>query len=341
MATFAVMELKYSLIVPVYNRPEEIQELLQSIEMQDFKGDFEVIIVEDGSEISSEEIVKKFAQRLPITYLFKENSGPGASRNYAMQRAQGNYFIVLDSDCLLPPHYLSAVNDFLGQNYVDCFGGADAQTPYFSPIQKAINYVMTSFFTTGGIRGSQKSLTRFEPRSFNMGISQKAFERSGGFGNIHPGEDPDLTFRLWKLGFSTAFIPEAFVYHKRRISWEKFFLQVNKFGKTRAILNLWHPEFRKLIHWLPTFFVLGGFFSVMLCFFRIYYGIYLYFAYFLLLFADSARKNHSLRIGLMSVYAVCLQFFAYAKGFTLAWFRIKTSTKPPQKLFPNLFFNSN
>ena len=221
--------IKYSIIVPVYNRPEEIKELLETITEQTYKKDFEVLIIEDGSTISSKEIVDNFKDTINIKYYYKNNSGPGDSRNYGMRVAEGNYFIILDSDCLLPKDYLKNVDDFLQKNYVDCFGGADAATNSFTDIQKAINYAMTSFFTTGGIRGSRKSIVRFEPRSFNMGISKKAFEKTGGYGKIHPGEDPDLTIRLWKAGFSTAFIEKAFVYHKRRISWSKFYKQVNKF----------------------------------------------------------------------------------------------------------------
>src|SRR5690554_2723960 len=231
------MNLYFSFIVPVYNRPDEISELLQSLSLQDFDKPFEVVIVEDGSTESSEEIVDRFKDTLPITYLKKENSGPGSSRNYGMQRAKGNYFIILDSDCLVPPHYLSLVQNTLKTDFVDCYGGPDAAHPSFSNIQKAINYAMTSMLTTGGIRGNRMARDRFQPRSFNMGISRAAFERTEGFGNIHPGEDPDLTFRIWEAGFGTRLLTGAYVYHKRRIDWNKFFVQVKKFGMVRPILN--------------------------------------------------------------------------------------------------------
>ena len=188
--------LYFSFIVPVYNRPGEIDELLQSLSLQDYDKPFEIVIVEDGSTESSEETVGKFMDRLSITYLKKKNSGPGPSRNYGMQRASGNYFIILDSDCLIPPQYLTLVNNALTAHYVDCYGGPDAAHPSFSQVQKAINYAMTSVLTTGGIRGNKASVDKFQPRSFNMGISKAAFEKTEGFGNIHPGEDPDLTFRI-------------------------------------------------------------------------------------------------------------------------------------------------
>lgn len=333
------MELKYSIIVPVYNRPDEVKELLETIEKQTYTGFYEVIIVEDGSTISSKEMVACFEGKIQnLRYLFKENSGPGASRNYAMARAEGNYFIILDSDCLLPEHYLESVNDFLQQNYVDCFGGSDAATESFSDIQKAINYAMTSFFTTAGVRGSKKTLTRFEPRSFNMGISKKAFEISQGYGKIHPGEDPDLTIRLWKAGLQTAFIEEAFVYHKRRISWEKFKTQVSKFGQTRPILYHWHPSYKKIIHWLPTIFTIGLAISIVGLAFGYWLGFFVYVSYFVLIFTDSYKQNKSLKIAILSVWAVLIQFTSYGMGFLRSTILLSVSKKQPEQLFPHLFF---
>ena len=191
------MNTFFSIVVPVFNRPEEVRELLESLQKQDFQEDFEVVMVEDGSSESSEGIVEKFQDKLNISYYYKENSGPGDSRNFGMQKAQGNYFIILDSDCILPKQYLSEVDKELKKEFVHCFGGPDAADASFTIIQKAINYVMTSFLTTGGIRGGKKAVGKFQPRSFNMGISREAFEKAGGFGRIHPGEDPDLTFRIW------------------------------------------------------------------------------------------------------------------------------------------------
>ena len=219
------MQLQFSFIIPVYNRPDEIQELLDSFVGLKTATEFEIVIVEDGSTVLSKTSVESFKNTLNISYFFKENSGPGDSRNYGMQRAKGDYFIILDSDCVLPENYLNEVEKSLNNNYVDCFGGPDAAHDSFSNIQKAINFSMTSFITTGGIRGHKKGLDKFQPRSFNMGLSKKAFEASNGFGRIHPGEDPDLSIRLWNLGFKTKLISEAFVYHKRRISWNKFYKQ--------------------------------------------------------------------------------------------------------------------
>ena len=332
--------LKYSFIVPVYNRPEEVRELLESIVEQSYMGDFETLIIEDGSTLSSKEVVEAFADRTNIVYLEKENSGPGDSRNYGMQRASGDYFIILDSDCLLPPHYLESVDDFLSRHYVDCFGGPDAATEHFSDLQKAINYAMTSLLTTGGIRGNKHHVGKFEPRSFNMGLSRKAFSLTGGFGRIHPGEDPDLSIRLWKAGLQTAFVEEAFVYHKRRISWYKYYIQVKKFGQTRAILNRWHKESRKLVHWLPTLFLIGFLFSLGMLVIGQWAFLFVYVAYFLLIFADSKRLNHSSKIGIWSIWAVCIQFYAYGTGFLGATLRLFFSKKEPEALFPKLFFKN-
>ena len=330
--------MKYSFIIPVYNRPEEVDELLESISNQTYNFDFEVVIIEDGSTVSSEEICKKYNSKLNINYLFKENSGPGESRNYGMRRAKNDYFIILDSDCLLPDHYLESVDDFLQKNYVDCFGGADTADDSFTDIQKAINYVMTSLLTTGGIRGNSKRIQRFEPRSFNMGLSRKAFEATQGFGKIHPGEDPDLVIRLWKQGFETAFIEDAFVYHKRRISWTKFKKQVTKFGQTRAILNHWYPETKKITYWLPFCFSFGLIISVFMAFFGHLEGLFIYGSYFIFLMLDSVRSNKSLKIGIFSIWALIVQFFSYGFGFLYATLKIKFSSKKPELLFPHLFF---
>src|SRR5690606_25618915 len=261
------MKLSYSFIIPVYNRPDEIDELLQSFTELAFLESYEIVIVEDGSSLKADKVVQSYNEKLDISYYDKPNSGPGDSRNFGMQHAKGNYFIILDSDCILPKHYLSEVDTFLQQNYVDCFGGPDAAHDSFTDLQKAINYVMTSFLTTGGIRGRKHSLHKFEPRSFNMGLSKDAFLKTQGFGKIHPGEDPDLTQRIWKSGFQSAFIEKAFVYHKRRISWKKFHQQVRKFGLVRPILLTWHPTSRKISFWFPTLFVAYHLLSLISLFF--------------------------------------------------------------------------
>ncbi len=329
----------FSFIVPVYNRPDEIDELLESLTKFNATALFEVVVVEDGSSLPCKDIVEKYANRLEIVYYFKPNSGPGDSRNYGMKLAKGDYFIILDSDCILPPDYLSNVEQSLKEEFVDCFGGPDAALDSFSDIQKAINFTMTSFLTTGGIRGGSEKVGKFQPRSFNMGISKKAFEASKGFGNIHPGEDPDLSIRLWNLGFETKLIKSAFVYHKRRISWEKFQIQVNKFGKARPILNSWYPEHKKITFWFPTLFLLGFIFSVLLTFFNLPFFLALYGFYFLLLFITSLLFNKKLKIALYSLWATVIQFYGYGKGFLLSYYRISILKQKPQEAFPELFFN--
>ncbi len=330
--------MKFSFIIPVYNRPEELEELLHSLSHQNYSTDFEVVIIEDGSTISSEQVCQKYAQTLHLTYLSKPNTGPGDSRNYGMRHAKYDYFLILDSDCILPPHYLEEVDTFLERQYVDCFGGPDTATDDFTDIQKAINYVMTSLLTTGGIRGNQKTVQRFEPRSFNMGLSRKAFEATGGFGKIHPGEDPDLVIRLWEQDFQTAFIPLAFVFHKRRISWEQFRKQVSKFGQTRAILNHWHPQTRKLTFWLPTCFALGMCAALGLALLGYIWALVVYLCYLLLIGWDSSREHRSMKIGVLSVWAVLVQFFSYGFGFLWATMKIKSTKRPMEEVFPRLFF---
>lgn len=333
------MQRKYSFIIPVYNRPQEVEELLESFVNLEFNEDFEIVLVEDGSTETAEEIVSQYSKKLSISYFFKKNSGPGDSRNYGMTKAKGDYFIILDSDCLLPPHYLNTVDDFLNNTYYHCFGGADAAHDSFTPLQKAINYAMTSFLTTGGIRGSEASVNRFEPRSFNMGISKEAFTETGGYSKIHPGEDPDLSQRILKAGYSTTFLPNAFVYHKRRISWKKFYTQVKKFGLVRPILNKWHPSASKITFWFPTFFVLFVLISLLLSVFFNKLFIVPLLLYLAMVFVDSSIKNKSIFIGLLSVLAVFVQFFGYGIAFLKSTIFIKLLKKDPQKQFPSLFFN--
>jgi glycosyltransferase involved in cell wall biosynthesis len=334
-------ELSFSFIIPVFNRPEEVQELLESLSKQEFDKPFEVVLVEDGSTLSSEDVVKKFSNQLQISYYQKKNTGPGDSRNYGMQRAKGNYFIVLDSDCIIPPQYLAKATKELEKEYVHCYGGPDAAHESFSLIQKAINYVMTSLFTTGGIRGNKKALDKFQPRSFNMGISKEAFEATQGFGNIHPGEDPDLTFRIWKAGYNTRLFPDAFVYHKRRIDWSKFYKQVNKFGMVRPILNKWHPGTGKLTYWFPTFFTLGLLVSIPLYLFGFPWPIWCYSIYFLLIFIDSLLKNRNLAIALLSIFATLIQFLGYGWGFLKSTFLLNFNNKEAEELLPKLFFKKH
>lgn len=330
--------MHFSLIIPVYNRPDEVDELLESLSKTTYQNDFEIVIVEDGSTIPCGEVIQKYLAQLNISYFYKENSGPGDSRNYGMTKASGDYFIIFDSDCIIPERYLNEVDKALKQDYVDCFGGPDKALDSFSDIQKAINFAMTSFLTTGGIRGGSEKIGKFQPRSFNMGLSRKAFEASKGFGNIHPGEDPDLSIRLWNLGFKTKLIKNAFVYHKRRISWEKFQIQVNKFGKARPILNFWYPEYTKITFWFPSLFLLGFLFSALLAIFKIYFFIALYGFYFSLLFISSLLSNKSLKIALYSLWATIIQFYGYGKGFLQSYYKISILKQKPQEAFPELFF---
>ncbi|PZR20024.1 MAG: glycosyl transferase family 2 [Flavobacterium psychrophilum] len=328
----------FSLIIPVYNRPDEVEELLESLTLQTYKEQYEIVIIEDGSLVTCKDVVDNYSNRLNISYYFKSNSGPGDSRNFGMKVAKGEYFIILDSDCIIPANYLQSVDANLKNAYVDCFGGPDAALDSFSDVQKAINFSMTSFLTTGGVRGKSEKIEKFQPRSFNMGISKKAFEASAGFGYIHPGEDPDLSIRLWKLGFATKLFSDSFVYHKRRIDWEKFYKQVNKFGKCRPILDLWHPEYKKVTFLFPTVFMLGLLFSLILLLTGVQAGIYLYTLYFILVFGVSSIQNKSIKIGLLSVVAVFIQFYGYGSGYLKSFFTVHIMKQDPKQAFPELFF---
>ncbi len=328
----------FSIIIPVYNRPNEVDELLESLSQTTYLENFEVVLIEDGSKEKCDAIAKKYAEKLQISYYYKENSGPGNSRNYGMQKAKGDYFIIFDSDCIIPKNYLNEVAIALQNDYVACFGGPDNALDSFTDIQKAINFAMTSFLTTGGIRGGSEKIDTFQPRSFNMGISKKAFEVSGGFGTIHPGEDPDLTIRLWDLGFKTKLLPNAYVYHKRRIDWKKFSIQVTKFGKARPILNYWHPKHSKLTYFFPTVFILGLIASLVLFLFGIPFFIQLYLLYFMVLLISSTLQNKSIKVGFLALIAVGIQFYGYGTGFLQSFVKIAILKQKPQDAFPELFF---
>lgn len=328
----------FSLIIPVFNRPDEVEELLESLVLQTFKEQYEIVIIEDGSTLTCKDVVDVYSNRLNISYYFKANSGPGDSRNYGMAIAKGDYFIILDSDCIIPLHYLESVDMNLKRDYVDCFGGPDAALDSFSDVQKAINFSMTSFLTTGGVRGKSEKIEKFQPRSFNMGLSKAAFEASGGFGHIHPGEDPDLSIRLWKLGYATKLFSDSFVYHKRRIDWEKFHRQVNKFGKCRPILDLWHPEYKKVTFLFPSLFLIGLVCSLILLLMNVFFAAYLYILYVLIVFAVSAFQNKSIKIGLLSVVAVFIQFYGYGSGYLKSFIAIHVLKENPKEAFPELFF---
>jgi len=310
-----LLELQFSIIIPVYNRPQEIEELLLSLTKQTYTNNFEVIVVEDGSTIRADTIVTSFSDTLNVKYFFKQNSGAGASRNFGMQQATGNYFIIFDSDCIIPPKYLEEVDAVLTKNYTDAFGGADAAHESFTVIQKAINYSMTSFVTTGGIRGSKKAVDKFQPRSFNMGISKKAFEITKGFSCMKIGEDIDLTFRLWDHNFETQFIENGFVFHKRRSTIQQFFKQTFSFGKGRPFLNKKYPKTAKITYWFPTVFILFFLISIVCLVFNIQIFALLFIGYFTLLFLDSLFKNKSIAVAITSIITTLTQFSGYGLGF--------------------------
>lgn len=309
------MKFNFSIIIPVYNRPNEIDELLESLCEQTFPDAFEIIIVEDGSTQKSDVIVERYKTKLNIEYLFKKNSGAGASRNYGMQRATGNYFLIVDSDVLLPPQYLAEVKNGLELNFTDAFGGPDAAHKSFTSLQKAINYSMTSVLTTGGIRGKKKSVGRFQPRSFNFGISQAAFEKTNGFSNLKVGEDIDLTFRLWEHGFETQLIEKAFVYHKRRSTLREFFKQTRAFGVARPQLNKRYPNTAKITYWFPSLFIIGFDISIIALFFGYWQLLAFYGVYFMVICLDSLLQNKNIYVAFLSMITSFTQFLGYGLGF--------------------------
>ena len=379
--------MKYSIIVPVYNRPDEVDELLQSLTEQELK-DFEVVIVEDGSQKPCKDVCDKFADILDLHYYVKENGGPGQARNYGAERAKGEWLIILDSDVVLPKGYLQAVENGLS---VECrvesvefaaaknkaeassddsnhnstlytlhstlaaFGGPDASHPSFTPIQKAISYSMTSFFTTGGIRGGKKKLDKFYPRSFNMGIRRDVYLKLGGFSKMRFGEDIDFSYRIVEAGYNPQLFPDAWVWHKRRTDFRKFFRQVYNSGIARINLEKRHPGTLKLVHLLPTVFTVGVIALILLAAvaramihydapnWHAWYWICLaalapVFFYSLIIFIDSSIKNKSLKVGLLSIPAAFVQLMGYGFGFIESWWKRCVLKKDEFQAFEKNFY---
>jgi glycosyltransferase involved in cell wall biosynthesis len=317
---------KYSVIIPVYNRPDEVKELLESLTRQTYTH-FEVIIVEDGSRRTCQDIVQSFETSLSIRYYYKENSGQGFSRNYGFALATGDYLVVFDSDCLIPAHYFEAVENHLNADPLDAYGGPDRAHPDFTPVQKAISYSMTSFFTTGGIRGNKRHVGVFHPRSFNMGISRKVYQATGGYIITRMGEDIEFSIRIINQGFRTGLIQEAYVYHKRRTDLAQFFRQLHFFGRARINIQRFFPKELKAIHTIPALFTL---FCIGLPLVALFSpelfagGFCLLLLYSLLVLIDASWQNRSLKVGVLSVAAVFVQMFGYGIGFlTEGWKRLR------------------
>ena len=307
----------FSIIVPIYNRPDEAAELLESLSVQTFK-DFELVLVEDGSTKPCGAEVEKFRERMAINYLVKANSGRSDTRNTGMKNAKGDYFIFFDSDCIIPPNYLETVNSLLDTDYSDCFGGPDREHPSFSDMQKAINYAMTSFWTTGGIRGGKVNMEKFKPRTFNMGFSRAVYEKVGGFKDMY-GEDIDLSIRISRAGFKTKLFRDAFVYHKRRVSLKKFYRQVNIFGQARINLFKLYPDSLKPVHTIPALFVTGSVAIVVLSIFLSPWFLGFPAMYLLLLFFDALIKTKKIPLASLCLITSIIQIFGYGLGFIHAF----------------------
>ncbi len=344
--------MKYSIIVPVYNRPDEVDELLESLSNQTLK-DFEVIIVEDGSVKPCKDVCDKYAGILALHYYAKENSGPGQSRNYGVERAKGEYVIILDSDVVLPTGYLKAIDDELRQNPSEAFGGPDAAHESFTPVQKAISYSMTSFFTTGGIRGGKAKLDKFYPRSFNMGIRRDIYLKLGGFSKMRFGEDIDFSYRIVEAGFKPRLLPEAWVWHKRRTDFKKFFRQVYNSGIARINLEKRHPGTMKLVHLLPTVFTVGVIGLILISavgralmhyvdrdqFYWMCFAPWIpILLYCLIICIDSSIRNKSLWVGLLSIPAAFTQLMGYGLGFIESWWKRCVRKQDEFQAFEKTFY---
>jgi len=307
----------FSIIIPLYNRPQEIKELLESLTLQTYK-DFEVLVIEDGSVNDAKDVIELFKDKLDLRYFVKHNEGQGFTRNYGFERAKGDYFVIFDSDCIIPEDYLQIVNDSLATNWLDAYGGPDAAHPSFTDTQKAISYSMTSPFTTGGIRGNKKAVGQFHPRSFNMGVSRKVWEKVGGFIITRSAEDLEYSIRIQANGFKIGLIPDAKVYHKRRTNFLQFYKQIHFFGRARINLYKFFPNELKAVHFFPALFTLGLLFVMLMNIFWWPVGkIFdiLLALLILLIFFHAWWRNKSLKVAFLSVIAAFTQLIAYGLGF--------------------------
>ena len=331
--------MDFSFVIPVYNRPGEVDELLESLCRQT-AGGFEAVVVEDGSSLTCKDVVDKYAGRIPVSYHYKENSGPGPSRNYGVERAKGRYAIILDSDVVLPDGYIDEVKAELSRKKADAFGGPDREHSSFTPVQKAISYSMTSFLTTGGIRGGKRKLDKFYPRSFNMGVERTAYARLGGFRDMRFGEDIDFSIRIFKAGLECRLFPGAWVWHKRRTDFRKFFKQVHNSGIARINLGRLHPGSLKAVHALPTVFTAGSALLAALAAATLSpWPLVPLAAYALVVFAHAALSHRSVRIAALSVVAAFVQLWGYGSGFIAAWWKMRVMGKAWYSAFEKTFYD--
>ena len=326
----------FSFIIPVFNRPDEVSELLQSLCEQTLKS-FEVIVVEDGSDVPCLHVAEAFATKLDLHYLTKPNGGPGKARNFGAEHARGEYLLILDSDVVLPPTYLASVAASLAEADADAFGGPDKAHPSFTPTQKAINYAMTSFFTTGGIRGGKRKLDKFYPRSFNMGVRREVYQALGGFSPMRFGEDIDFSTRIFRSGYTCRLIPGAWVWHKRRTDLRKFFKQVHNSGIARIHLTKRHPGTLKAVHLLPAAFTVGVA-ALLLGAIACPWSLLPLLLFALLIFCDSACAERSLQVGFIAVAAAYVQLIGYGTGFLRAWWERCVRGKGEFEAFSKTFY---
>lgn len=324
---------RFSVIIPSYNRADEVIDLLRSLQAQTCEHSrFEVLVIDDGSTDATEQKVNELASQVDFHLRFfrRNHEGPGPARNFGMSQAEGEYFLFIDSDCQADANWLKEIDEAITKEAPDAFGGPDSVLDSFTPLQKAIDYSMTSFLTTGGMRGhSQKRLAKFYPRSFNMGIRREVYEKLGGMGNLRHGQDIEFSRRIVASGAKVIYIPNAIVYHKRRTSLRKFFRQMFNWGVARINLSYLDAGNLEPLHFIPAIAAVG---YTLLTIFTLLTGlawkIWVAITVLALLicgyiFIDSSIRYRSVKVGwLAPIFAVC-QIFAYGYGFTYNYVRRK------------------
>lgn len=328
---------KFALISPTFKRPDEVTEFLDSLRKLDYPKDkFEIILGDGTPGDELRPLIYPYQKDLPLKIYYEEFLPVSNARNRAAELSTAQFFIFLDSDCIIPEGYLKAVEFFLDAHpQINLFGGPDAASEDFTDLQKAISFSMTSFLTTGGIRGGSSSVTTYHPRGFNMGISAELFNKVGGYDeNFVCGEDVELSMRLIKAGAKSAFIEEAHVFHKRRTSIKQFRRQVFRFGAARPLLAKAHPGNLKITHLFPLAFTVYRHVSAILFLLVFYFNLSvlslpfaMYVLYMVAVFF-SALKKEGLSVALLAVQTTNTMNAGYGIGFLRNYLEVYLKGNP-------------
>ncbi len=323
-----INDIFISVITPSYNRASELEHLMRSISAQSIDHNlFELIISDDGSTDDTEALINSWQEKasFSIKYISQENKGPGAARNHGLEKSIGELILFIDSDCEAHPKWIETIVDEYHKSEFDACGGPDGGKKDFTLLQKAIDYSMTSFFTTGGMRGhSEKMISKFYPRTHNMGVKRDKYEAVGGFGNLRHGQDIEFSHRIRTSGGKIRFIKNALVYHRRRTSLRQFIKQVFNWGVARINLGKIDTAMLEPVHFLPSLSILLSLFIILIIY-QLDWGIseifLLFFSPLSIICLLGALNKKDLRVFPILLLVIPIQIFGYGLGFLQAYIR--------------------